>query len=119
MALFKNRSISLVDLNDFLEGRRLEEILSSEAGVQRVQMDFGQSRYSVAYNLEETNLAAIESVIIREGFRLNDSFFHRLKRKWLHYIEENESENARIKAAPFCSNPEKIMRKGKKMSHTL
>lgn len=53
---------------------------------------------SVEYNLREHNLMEIETLLVRQGFLLENSFWMRTNRALIYYAEEIERHN--LKAPP-------------------
>ena len=63
--------------------------------IDGVQVDVGElaDRLLVQYDLYDHTLHGIESMLIRAGYALHNSPFHRLLRALTHFAEETEVRN--------------------------
>lgn len=59
----------------------------------------------VEYDLMRLNIKMIENEIINLGYGISTNLWQRVKRGWIHYSEETESQNMNLPAPPCCSKP--------------
>lgn len=72
-----------------------------------VDMSWEQpDRLKVQYELMNINLVEIEKKINECGGHLASGFFNRFIRGWIHFTEENETQNLRSVPRSCCSIPE-------------
>jgi len=89
---------------------RLEFLLMDIQGVSKVTLDGKLCSVTVHYDLMTVYLAEIEVRLLEAGFRLDDSFLQRIKRRWIHTTERNERANMLQRSPTCCSDPKEIYR---------
>jgi copper chaperone CopZ len=82
----------------------IDTALSEIDGIKAVKSD-KSGRVYVAYNLRKINLEAIEELISGLNFEITNGFFNRLKREWIHFIEQNERDNLSTVSYACCVDP--------------
>ncbi len=63
-------------------------------------------RLKVQYELLMINLVEIEKKIGESGEQMANGFINRFIRDWIHFTEENETQNLRSVPPSCCSIPE-------------
>jgi len=63
------------------------------------------NRVSIAYNLLEIHAAQIEAALEQAGASMSSSWAERLKRGWVHYIEDNELDHLARGDMACCNKP--------------
>ena len=71
--------------------RRLEEALTSMMGIEGVYVF--DATVTVDYDLLQATARQIETRIAEMGLSLGSSFWHRLYRVWVHYLEDTQAAN--------------------------
>lgn len=84
--------------------RTIDNALSEIDGIKAVKAD-KTGRVYVEYNLRRINLEAIERVIADLNYEITKGFFNRLKREWIHFIEQNERDNLSTVSYSCCVDP--------------
>lgn len=80
----------------------LEGIIKEVKGVKSVEIDKEKGDAFVEYDLSRCMEADIEEAMINAGVVLDDSFTEKLKRGYIHYVEENDQENLRYQPRSCC-----------------
>lgn len=66
-------------------------------GIEALRVFLGSAnRLTIEYDLTEYTLAGLEKALASQGFRLDDSFFCRLRRALIHFLEETQLRNMRM-----------------------
>ncbi len=89
---------------------RLEWLLMDIEGVSTVSIDRKLHALTMQYDLMTVYLADIEGILLEAGFRLDDSFLQRIKRRWIYSTEKNERANMLHRSPTCCSDPKEIYR---------
>ena len=71
--------------------RRVMEI----PGVYRVACDIDKGQLEATYDLAQLNLAVIEGKLLELGFIRKRDFYHDLKYRLIHYMEQGEMKKMR------------------------
>ena len=104
MTVLKRRTIQVQDMTCDECERTAERGLGGLSGVVEVHADHRTGNVDIVYDLEKLTLLDLEREIESLGYHLDDGFWSRTKRGWLHFTEENELANLRAEPSPCCSN---------------
>lgn len=101
--LLKKRTFMLDEILPDADQRTLETAISAMMGIREIEIS--GNRVSVTYDLCEATARQVEQGLEQAGARLGSGWATRLKRGWVHYIEENELNNLAAGEGPCCNKP--------------
>jgi len=81
----------------------IRECLQGVMGIKEVVIE--GARLRIAYDLLQSTQNTIEQVLQGIGVELHSGWSQRLKRGWVHYLEENELDNLGQGARACCNRP--------------
>ena len=113
MAIIKHRYIHFEKRQIWTGFKSYESLLKMQDGVKEAKIDYEKYTLYVVYDLDKINFRSIGWIVKKEGLVLSDSIWRRLQRRFIHFFEENEYDNAHAEALPCCSNPDRILRETK------
>lgn len=113
MAVLRRHRIKFKSAPEYGGPGEWESGLKEIPGMTGVTIDLEKRDIHIEYDLELCCEEAIENLIGKAGFVLDDSFIQRFKRGLIHYTEENARENLASKPHSCC-DVEEIERKRKK-----
>lgn len=77
-----------------VKAKQVADALMGMKGVKRVDV-LSEKQVEVHYDLRSCNLEKIEDVVSACGGNLNQGFWSRFIRGWIHFTEENEYNASR------------------------
>jgi hypothetical protein len=83
---------------------RVRGALLNRPGVSRIDTH-EDGTVELRYDLMKIRLERIEEVIESLGYPLRQGSWSRLRRRFIHYTEQNERENITAPEAPCCFDP--------------
>ena len=90
--LLKHRLLHLQIDSDISRIEALLDSLRQLNGIEDVVLN--HLDLSVGYDLKKVNLEKVEALVHEHGVKLQSGFLAKLSRGWIHFIEENEYNNA-------------------------
>ena len=84
--------------------QKISKELGVLSGVSTVKPDHRKGVISVTYDLHKTSLQPVEEKLLQLGYRLDNSFWGRMKRNLAHFKEQNEYSSITHKSA-CCNKP--------------
>ncbi len=91
-------------MEEIIKKRTIDAALSEVNGIKAVKAD-KSGRVYVEYNLRRINLEAIEKIISDLNYEITNGFVNRVKRGWIHFIEQNERDNLSTPFYACCVDP--------------
>ncbi len=73
-------------------------------GIREVKPDWKRNSVTVTYDLYRVRAQEVEKILAEIGYPPDPGLFHRTKRDWLHFTEQNEVDNLKH-VAHCCSKP--------------
>lgn len=83
-------------------------------GIEDVRGDAGKGSVFVKYDLNKCRVETIEHKLMELGFSLADDPFHKFKRGWIRFTEQNELDAMHAKPHSCCEAPHVEHKSGKK-----
>lgn len=100
MSLLKQRTLNVAGMTGAGCERRIESALMALPGVSGADATAEDGRILVEYDLLKVNLREVEQSLAQAGYPLSGGLLTRLKRNFLHDMEENEKSN--YLTVPMC-----------------
>ena len=111
MSSIKKRKIFVDNISCISCEDKIRDELVKMNGIDEVQVNRRSGKVSVVYDLLKIDFEKIEQKIGEIGYTIHESFFDRLKDKYIHFTEENERDNINAPLMPCCSHPDNILKK--------
>ena len=93
--LFKQRRFQLDAPLTSQDAAILAEALGAMMGVKAIEIQ-GDVTVTITYDLLQTTASQLEAKMVEVGAQLGDGWSERLRRSFVHYIEECEVENLEV-----------------------
>ena len=93
--LFKQRRFQLDTPLTSQDAAMLAEALGAMMGVKAIEIQ-GDVTVTITYDLLQTTASQLEAKMVEVGAKLGDGWSERLRRSFVHYIEECEVENLEV-----------------------
>ena len=93
--LFKQRRFQLDAPLTLQDAAILAEALGAMMGVKAIEIQ-GDVTVTITYDLLQTTASQLEAKMVEVGAQLGDGWSERLRRSFVHYIEECEVENLEV-----------------------
>jgi len=101
--VMKKRRLRLARAQSSRNAVGLAKRLRTQQGVKSVVVE--DHFVFVDYDLMQISEQRIEQEIIASGEKLADYMLEKLRRSWIHYIEDTELENSKITHSACCNRP--------------
>jgi len=101
--VIKQRNLRLAKTRDPDEVEVIEGYLLELMGVTEVH--FQGTRLQITYDLLQVTQAGIEQLLIKLETALDNSWWQRLRRGWVHNAEQNELSNLVRGTGACCNQP--------------
>ncbi len=101
--VIKKRRLKLARAQNGHDAARLSKCLTDQNGVKHIVLE--DHVILVTYDLLKITELQIEQAIIASGEKLAEYTLERLRRAWIHYIEETELENINNTHSACCNRP--------------
>ncbi len=85
---------------------KINNTLSSLDGVEKV-IAKKEGKVYIEYDLMKVNLETIENKITELNYTISGSLFHKIKRGFINFTEQNEYDNMHAEPHSCCKIPEK------------
>lgn len=95
--LLKRRRMHLQAPLTLKHAQNLKRALSAVMGVRDVDLDADQCVLEVTYDPVQATAQQIEQELARVGARLGGGWAERLRRAFVHYLEETEVESLEVR----------------------
>lgn len=118
MTAIKHRKITVENITCTGCEEKIISTLEMIKGIHSIDVDSKTGQVSVSYDLMKTDLGEIEQKIEGIGYKVHESFWGRLKDRYVHFTEDNERDNLNAPNLPCCSHPDSILDK-KKYAHRV
>lgn len=96
----KRRRMRLREPLTSAHAQTLRQALLAMMGVREVDLDADRCVLEVTYDLVQATAEQIEQELARVGARLGEGWAERLRRAFVHYLEETEVENLEVRPRP-------------------
>ena len=89
---------------------QLEQAYLLLSGLENFHVERGSQSNSllIRYSVQHYSLEALEKALVREGFRLKESLFDKLKKQLLHYCEDVQYHNLKTPEPRTKNNSQEI-----------
>jgi len=98
------RRFTLPDMSRQHDAGMIAERLGTMAGVCMVNTDLRRHRLTVVYDIRQTDYRRLLVALADAGFPVPDTWWSRLKARWLQNLDETGRENANAPEAPCCNS---------------
>lgn len=102
------RHFTLPAMTHERDAQIIAERLGRLPGVRGTKTDVSRHRVTVVYDVTRLDYRSVVDALAETGFPAPESWWLRLKAKWLQSLDETGRENANAPEAPCCSNPKGI-----------
>lgn len=101
--VIKHRKLRLMKALDAGASKTLNDTLNRLMGIEEVYINNNQ--LVISYDLLQLTLRQIEASLSKNGVQLNNGWWQRIRRGWLHNTEENELDNLAMPQGACCNRP--------------
>lgn len=98
--LLKRRRMHLAQPLTAAQQELLQRALYTMMGVREVEIHSDGTHLGVIYDLMQATAVQIERELARVGAHLGEGWGERLRRAFVHYVEETEVENLEVRPSP-------------------
>ncbi len=99
--IIKRRIFTIEQAMGGMQAEALMMALNQLMSVKNISIE--GDRIAIDYNLLELHAGQIEAALLEAGASMGTGWSERLKRGWVHYVEENELDNLVASESACCN----------------